>query len=218
LSLFVEPSENATFTGRSSAGPHDADSLTPTQTLEQSDSQGHDDASSRSIPECLLRSIKSWDRSGRRSRRVVQLRRPIRRYPGRRVPSLLPPGVTFPGAEPFSSTVGGYRPPGLWIAITTPALPWLQPAKADIGLLAFYSCLDLDGKTEGLRDSVESIVPSAVSKKGSLPFGAGGCRVAPVFSLREPGSSISPVEGKRAPSRRERAIISRQVLEPICLG
>jgi hypothetical protein len=184
LSLFVEPSKNATFTGRSSAGPYDADSLTQTQTLEQSDSQGDEDASSsRSIPECLLRSIKSWDRSGRGSRRVVQLLRPIRRYPGRRVPSLLPPGVSFPRAEPFSSTVGGYRPPGLWIAIATPALPWLQPAKADIKLLAFYSCLDLDGETEGLRDSVESIVPSAVSKKGSLPFGAGGCRVAPVFSL-----------------------------------
>lgn len=144
---------------------------------------------------------------------------------GFRDPSMLPlagpvvPGVLFHRAEPFSSTVGGYRPPGLWIAIATQALPWLQPAKADVGRLAFYSCIDLDGETEGSQDSVESVVPPAVSKKGSLPFGAGGLpRCSGFLFERTRFVNLSPVEGRRGPSRGERAIMSRQVLEPICLG
>lgn len=177
----------------------------------------------------LLGAIDSRDRPGLGSRRVcpVSSHRATTATPDggfRRCsrPSLQCPGVVFPSrAEPFSSTVGGYRPPGLWIAIATQALPWLQPAKADVGLLAFYSCVDLDGETEGSRDSVESVLPPAVSKKGSLPFGAGGLPHCSGF-LFERTRFVNLSLARRGEARTVFAANAqssrRQVLEPICLG
>lgn len=213
--------------------PYDADSLI--QTLEQSDSAG----SRRWCPVAtflrvshmvvggLLDAIDSRDRPDLGSRRVVQFRpiepstaTPDGGFRRRSRPSLQCPGVVFPSrAEPFSSTVGGYRPPGLWIAIATQALPWLQPAKADVGLLAFYSCVDLDGETEGSRDSVESVVPPAVSKKGSLPFGAGGLpRCSGFLFERTRFVNLSPAEQKaRTISRRTRNPLAAKSWSPYVL-
>lgn len=187
--------------------PYDADSLI--QTLEPSDSAG-----SRRWG-CLVQltlGIGQASDPGELSSFVPSSHPPPPRTegsvdaPARRSSAR----VVFPSrAEPFSSTVGGYRPPGLWIAIATQALPWLQPAKADVGLLAFYSCVDLDGETEGSRDSVESVVPPAVSKKGSLPFGAGGLpRCSGFLFERTRFVNSRPPRRRRGPSRGERAILS----------
>lgn len=125
---------------------------------------------------------------------------------------MLPPVAPVPGGG-IPQQSGAILVEGRWLPASRTldchrdsSAALVATRKADVGLLAFYSCVDLDGETEGSRDSVESVVPPAVSKKGSLPFGAGGLPRCSGFLFEKTRFvNLSPAEKKaRTISRRTR--------------